>query len=462
MIVVISDLHFEEEASDMIPGQNGRPALVFRRNLDPRAYRHFVAQMAEQVERRRIRNFDLVIAGDLFDFNRTVLWFRDALRPYVGLPDIKPELENKILDILEAIAAEPAVKEALEAFRLLAKGRYLTEEGKEVDFPAKEIRIHYITGNHDRLSSATPQVRRKICELLGVSSKTEFLHYIFQKDPPALIRHGHEYDRNNFLLDIEKSATLPLELPEDAYAQPNFGDFITIDVAVRLPYLFRKKYGDHQILSDPVMANVYQRLLQFDDVRPQSALLDYMLDSSGGDYSAEEAWERLVPVIQDLLEEIHDHPFFRHWLSKRARPWAPAELEAARGLLKLGGWHNRVAREAARKITHFMMGGDTPGPELLVEREEVLQKKQVRLVIAGHTHNPQTSLVASDAESDRFYIDTGTWRNRIPSTPDERTFGCLKALTYVMLFPSDEDRSGSTLGAFDYWSGYTRHWDRAA
>lgn len=462
MIVVISDLHFEEEASDVIPGRNGHPDLVFRRNLDPRAYRHFVSQMAEQVERRRIKNFDLVIAGDLFDFNRTVLWFRDALRPYVALSDVNEELENKILYILEAIAAEPPVKEALEAFRLLANGRYRNDKGKEVDFPAKRIRIHYLTGNHDRLSNATSRVRQRIRELVGLSGNKEFLHYFLQKDPPALVRHGHEYDRNNFLIDIEKCASIPLELPEEAYSEANFGDFITIDVAVRLPYLFRRKYGDEQVLADPLMSGVYQRLLQFDDVRPQSALLDYMLDSSGSDYSAEEAWERLVPVIQDLLEEVHDHPFFRHWLSKRARPWAPAELEAARGLLKLGGWRNRMAREAARKIAHFMMGGDTPGPELLVEREELLQKKEIRLVVAGHTHNPQTCLVASDTESDRFYIDTGTWRNRIPSTPDERTFGRLKALTYLMLFPSDEDRSGSTLGAFDYWSGYTRHWDRAA
>jgi UDP-2,3-diacylglucosamine pyrophosphatase LpxH len=329
---VISDLHFVEEASDVIPGRNGHPALVFRRNLDPRAYRHFVAQMAEQVETRRIKNIELVIAGDLFDFNRTVLWFRDALRPYVALPDIHENLEVKILGILEAIAAEPPVKDALDAFRLLASGRYVTDEDKEVDFPAKRVNIYYITGNHDRLSAA-PQVRKRICELLGLSSKSEFLHHFLLKDPPALIRHGHEYDRNNFVLDPERCKSIPLELSQEAYSQPNFGDFITIDVAVRLPYLFRKKYGDEQILSDPVMANVYQRLLQFDDVRPQSALLDYMLDSSGGDYSAEEAWERLVPVIQDVIEEIHDHPFFRHWLKERARVWAPAELEAARGLL---------------------------------------------------------------------------------------------------------------------------------
>lgn len=464
MIVCVSDLHFEEEASDIIHGQNGKPDLVFRRNLDPRAYRNFIAQMAEQVEKRGINDFDLVIAGDLFDLNRTTLWFENELRPYVSTAEIDAALEAKIVKIIEAVASEKAVHEALEVFRLLARGRYRTDEsqgGKERDFPARNIRIHYIAGNHDRLANSTPAIRKRVCELLGLSGNETFPRYIIAKDPAVLVRHGHEYDRNNFAIDPEDLKTIPLEVPAEGYEHANFGDFVTIDVAVRLPALFRKKYGDEDILKDPVMSNLYLRLLQFDDVRPQAALLDYMLDTSSGDYSAEEAWEKLVPVIQDLLEEIHDNNFFRYWLGKRAKPWAPAELEAARGLLKMGGWRNQVAREAARKITHFMMGGEMEQPQLLAMREEVIQTRQVRLVVAGHTHQPEVCLIAADPKSDRFYLNTGTWRNRIPATPDERTFGRIRTLTYVMLFSSNEDHGGGqhTSGAFDYWTGYNRHFD---
>ena len=64
MIVVISDLHFEEEASDVIPGRDGRPDVMFQRNLNPRAYRNFIAQMAEQVARRKVQEFwRLLTAG---------------------------------------------------------------------------------------------------------------------------------------------------------------------------------------------------------------------------------------------------------------------------------------------------------------------------------------------------------------------------------------------------------------
>jgi len=461
MIVVISDLHFEEEASDVIPGEGDRSDVIFRRNLNPIAYRNFIAQMAEQVARRKVKEFQLVIAGDLFDFSRTTLWFTNELRPYVSLEKVTGELEQKALRILNAIAKESSVARALEVFQLLARGRYRTTDsaGEERDFPADRIEILVFPGNHDRLSNATPAIRSRVRELLGLSGSSEFPHYFLADDPAVLIRHGHEYDNNNFAVDLEKSDSIPLEVAENGYSDANFGDYITIDVAVRLPYLFRRKYGDQAILNDRVLTQLYLRLLQFDDVRPQSALFDYLLDDSGGDYSAEEAWERLVPVVQDILEEIHNQKFLRYWLQRRAQPWAPAELEVARGLLKLGGWKNHVSREAGRKIAHFMLGGDTARPELIAQREKLLQEKKIRLVIAGHTHEPQLCLIGSDQENDRFYINTGTWRNRIPSTPDERTFGRVKALTYVMLFSSAEDDQlgNKTLGTFDYWTGSTQH-----
>jgi hypothetical protein len=181
-----------------------------------------------------------------------------------------------------------------------------------------------------------------------------------------------------------------------------------------------------------------------------------MLDTSHGNFSAAEAWERLVPVIQDLLSEIHDNRFFRHWLSRRAKPWAPAELELARGLLQMGGWHNRPAREAARKITEFMMGGEPDQPQLFAMREEMIANNKVRLVLAGHTHTPEVCLIKSDESGDRFYINTGTWRDVIPSTPDRRTFGRMSALTYVTLYSeSEQDRSQRS---FDYWTGFTKDW----
>ena len=95
MIAVISDIHFEEEASDAIRGNDAPEVLTFKRNLHPAAYRSFIAAMAEQVKHRRLRDFELVLAGDLFDFNRTTLWFEDQLRPYVALSEFTPPTGGK-------------------------------------------------------------------------------------------------------------------------------------------------------------------------------------------------------------------------------------------------------------------------------------------------------------------------------------------------------------------------------
>jgi len=458
MIAVISDLHFEEEASDVI-SSNGKQ-IIFRRNLEPKAYRSFIAQMADEARRRHSESFELVIAGDLFDLNRTVLWFSDELRPYVSLDDVSPELEKKILKILEAVASEPAVSQTLELFRNLAAGIYKAHDAKMRDWIDQEfpcpVKITCLSGNHDRLVNASAAIRKRVCELIGTPTVERFPHYALFKDPDALVRHGHEYDNNNFAIDFPEKESIPLEVDEAGYSDANFGDFITIDVAVRLPYLFRRKYGDEQILKDPVLGSLYLRLLQFDDVRPQSVLLDYMLDDSDGKFSAEEAWEKLVPVMQDLISEIHDNKFFRYWLSKRAKPWAPAELELARGLLQLGGWRNRPAREAARKIAHFMMGGEPDQPKLSAMREQLIVENKVRVVLAGHTHSPEVCLIKSDDSGDRFYINTGTWRDVIPSTPDGRTFGRMRALTYVTLYSKAEQ--AESCNSFDYWTGYTKDW----
>ena len=126
-------------------------------------------------------------------------------------------------------------------------------------------------------------------------------------------------------------------------------------------------------------------------------------------------------------------------------------------MLKLGGWRNRAAIEAARRVTHFMLGGEQPSPELYAANEEILQRNKVRMVISGHTHDPKVALLKSDKTGERYYINTGTFRSVIPSTPDRRTFGRMDALTYVMLFSEEEQkaRGEGSRGSFDYWNGFS-------
>jgi hypothetical protein len=110
-----------------------------------------------------------------------------------------------------------------------------------------------------------------------------------------------------------------------------------------------------------------------------------------------------------------------------------------------------------------MIGDRDSGPERFVAREKDVKDREVRFIVAGHTHHPKVALITADRHGERYYVDTGTWRNRIISTAmGIRQFGRLKALTYAVVYGSMEDKGNRSesakLESFDYWSGFTQRW----
>jgi UDP-2,3-diacylglucosamine pyrophosphatase LpxH len=465
MLVVISDLHFEEETSDQIPGTQNKHAVAFKRNLPAIAFQQVVADLAGEAVRNKAKRLDLVLAGDIFDLHRTQLWFEEdasPLRPYVACDEIAGslDLERKLLQILTAITLEPEVAQSLEVFRRLSGGRYVEEPGKprarDVDFPV-QVKLHYLPGNHDRLANATPRMRIRVRESLGLSpgGDSPFPHVLVCADPRVLVRHGHEYDRFNFSADYSGRA-IPASIGESEYGQPTFGDFVTVQLASRLPNLFRKYHGDRAILDSPVLRMLYVRLLEFDDLRPQSALPDFMLEIPGSGLLETAIWRELRPVIRLLLDELSEQEFLWRWLHRLRVSW----------LIRLALW-SRVWRLGLPlwliRLAAGRMSSDAEGPERFAAREEVIREKRARLVIAGHTHQPQVAHLSTTEGLKQYYVDTGTWRNRVLASDRRTSFGRLKALTYVVVYGSDEDAShrhptASKQESFDFWSGFTQRW----
>jgi UDP-2,3-diacylglucosamine pyrophosphatase LpxH len=471
VLVVISDLHFEEEQSDFLSDGGGeRPYFsrnLFRRNTSAEAYRRLTAWLAAEARRSQARHVDLVLAGDVFDLHRTSLWFRDNsdnVRPYVSSTDVGAALENKVLGILDATAAEEEVKDSLEIFRLFANGRYReSPDGPEQEFPA-EVALHYIPGNHDRLANATTSIRNQVRTLLGLDGGgTAFPHVVHFEDPHVFVRHGHEYDRYNFSADYG-NRDLPTEVPDHEYDDSAFGDFITVEVASRLPSLFREQYPDDDILESEALSTLYLRLLRFDDLRPQSALLDFLLNirtASELGLSQEDIWEKLAPIAKNLLNDLSNHEVLKNWLDRLERRWRPDPIDALQLFLRSRGWEHGTPLWSLKIIQKFIDDAaiaernKTSGPERFAAREEAVLRGSSRFVVAGHTHKPQVELLAADAEGDRYYVNTGTWRNRILSTQERTRFGRLKGRTYVIFYGSGE-RQGALEESFDYWEGTYR------
>jgi UDP-2,3-diacylglucosamine pyrophosphatase LpxH len=457
MIAVISDLHFEEESGDDLRGKGGEVQLSYPRNIPAEPYRQLIESLARAAQREGVERMTLVLAGDIFEFYQTSLWFAggNELRPYEGTVQEGSPLEAKLLEILDAIADEEPVRETLELFRMLVAGRYVADAG-ERDFPVP-VRIEYIPGNHDRPANATPALRRKVRQLLGMGNGGErFPNYLLLENPSALIRHGHEYDYYNFSADYRDADPFPLHIPVAEYDAPTFGDFITIDVVARLPVEYRRVHTVEGILSDRVKRAVYRRLLQFEDVRPQAALLSFILKTPKEGFTEAGIWETLEPVMQNIIEDVHDHPFLHHWIGEWEKKWRPDRMDLVKLALKVQSWRNGLSLPEARLL------GRVPGQAQVTAvdfaaREEAVRTERVRTVVCGHTHKPGSDLVAVHGSRECYFIDVGTWRHRLPLSHDESGFGLQKSLTYLILYSSDEDRNGrgsdEKLESFDYWSG---------
>ncbi len=492
MLVVISDLHFEEEALDRVCQGSSPVHLPFVRNLDPEAFHLIIARLAAEVERNQAHRLDVVLAGDVFDLHRTMLWFgtcaadgsdvadANPQRPYVAIQHVTPALEAKVLAILDAIAAEPRVAGALDAFRRLWQGRYFPEDGGgdvDAEFPLAPDKIQcvYLPGNHDRLANATPAIRRKVRQLLGMPpSDAPFPHTWVGADPRVLVRHGHEYDAFNFGGDYANSRGISTTIPDADYDAPTFGDFVTIDVVGALPWQMRQVYGHAQILSDSRLSAVYLRLLEFDDVRPQSRLLDFVLEIPGKapnqNLGEDDVWRLLQPVLCALLDDIHDDPFLHQCLA-RMKPddlKMRLALVAVREALATRPWRLGLPLALVRSLLDKLGGGGGGGniggngtgggPATFATREDAVTHGKVRFVAAGHTHSPDTVPIGHPT-SRQVFIDTGTWRNRLLPTAAGRGFARLKALSYLAVYGSGEDNNGAPAGgviqeSFDFWSGF--------
>ena len=473
MLVVLSDLHFEEEASNHIKGDGSAPPIEFKRNLPATPYRLLVQQLAAEAVRNEARKLEFVLAGDIFDLHRSGLWFtgnEHDIRPYVSNEKITPQLESFILKLLQGIVQEDHVKDVLPVLRLLANGRYVDASQKERPFPVP-VELHYIPGNHDRLANASPEIRHAVRQALGLPDHgAAFPNALAFDEERALVRHGHEYDYSNFSVDLGQEGPYPIHFPVAYYQNPAFGDLATVDIASQMPTLFRKHHGDSSILADQTLRALYLRLLEFDDLRPLTAIFNYFLYADGQTIDKRVAWNAIVPVVIELLEKLHDDAYLLQWLDKFDQPWRLDLIDAVQAVLASKPWRwasKYIPLELAEKVSNIALKSTASRPrtEEYAARESSILSGQYRYVIAGHTHTPRVSLIANDQHGERYYVDTGTWRNRVLATYDYLQFGRLKALNYMIAYGPNEDRGALPsdrlkIASFDYWSGVTQGWER--
>ena len=242
MLVVLSDLHLSEDKSTHIGIRKSY------RNLSPDTYRTYLLELDQLAKANDIGHLDFVLAGDIFEITRSSVWLETEKRPYIDNDEISPgsDMEKIVLDILNNIACEERVAGTLQLFQEIQN-----------NFDAY-VKLHLILGNHDRLLNATPSIRTRVRELLGLEpSATIFPSHLIFDDwlgkPFCLVRHGHEYDPTNFALNIQKLNEIPTSIPLSAYGNACLGDIITIEYGASLPWIFEQIYGEEAIQEDETL-----------------------------------------------------------------------------------------------------------------------------------------------------------------------------------------------------------------
>jgi hypothetical protein len=444
MLIVLSDLHFTETKSSQIGH------FRFNRNLTAETYQAYFSEINKFALANKIQSVDLVLAGDILEISRSALWLEGSDRPYIDNDAVNPgsEAEATILKILSEIADNKQVAETLELFKNIHQ---------YFDMPVK---LRLILGNHDRLANATPLIRETVRALFGLQGGDAlFDHHLILNDylgkPFCLVRHGHEYDRQNFAIDVLEHASIPTFIPESVYGQSALGDITTIEFGASLPWLFVKKYGEETILNDPVLLALYQRLMEFDDVRPATAWLSFLFSTPGVD--EKRTWELIEPCFADIIRNLGTHEQFLKTLKNTA-----AINKFSRWFLRLL-IHSRIIEAGVPYwVVKAIMSRVSRTIKLAsqaewAKREELIldEDSGCKCVISGHSHFSELALLSSKNGDERYYINSGTWRNYIPATQYYDHFGRLKALTKVIVFyPMEKDQADNGRSwAFHYMSG---------
>lgn len=464
MLVFLSDLHF-------VDGTAGE------HNLPLEAFALLFEELADKAKKpqAKIQEIKIVLLGDIIDLLRSEYWLTvpPAERPWgrrglADLPEPQPDspTEGHCLAILlgdpnwnlltpgplaPATLAQASKPANLPRDTILWKNwetfYHLRNLRSQYDLK-QPVEIIYIPGNHDRLVNLYPRVREAVSRILGVTVSDGWFPYQFQ-DPlyGVFARHGHQFDLWNYGGGTDLTRRGQLQLP--------IGDVFTTEFAVKIPWLFRQRYGQ----TYPGMA---ANLRDIDNVRPLSAVLEwiyYRLKVSGG------AKKALDEVFDQVIKDLLEIEFVQQWRSPVTR-WD----EVLRILSS--NWLRWLPKSMLEVIQSEDLLGLFLGATDLVSRpeEDPLARAayyehiwsadpRYNFILYGHTHTPlQLPLDVVGGTREVTYLNTGTWRPRISRTvtwDKAHDFIEYKHMTYVMFYGPDEDRRNKKPGtvSFETWTG---------
>lgn len=436
MLVFISDLHF----ADGTAGEH---------NIPPGAFDYFFSDLKAIAtdDRNEIKEIKLVLLGDIFDLLRTERWLDASIpeneRPWAAENINEAKIEEHANVIFDAVVGHPDNFASLEKIKKGVQDLQQACPGLEA-----EPRLYYYPGNHDRLCNKYSSLRQKVCTQLGIPKKwhnpaNSFAHLHPELRYGVLARHGHEFDSYNY--EGGNSYT------ERDYERVPIGDPITTELITRLPYELARRLEPLTWLTDEEKRKIKRNFQEIDNVRPFSAVIEWLLYQTRKD-------DRLKDIIEDTVDQVirafNDLKFVKLWYDvhdKWLDPFDKADkIQAVLFLLE-----KFKVFPAEKLLSLAMKASDLFTRDDLAEAapQEIFRQMEprYRYIVYGHTHEPLVLPMRIRESREHIYLNTGTWRTRYQKATQDDSFISWKNLTYMVFYRSDE-RPGRT-AEFETWTG---------
>jgi UDP-2,3-diacylglucosamine pyrophosphatase LpxH len=290
-----------------------------------------------------------------------------------------------------------------------------------------------------------------VCDCLGIppawhDPKDLFPHTYEDLAYGVFARHGHEYDKFNYEGGTRYT-------PADYQLAP-IGDPITTELLARLPYTLSRRLDAVPGLSPGDKQNIIRNFQEIENVRPLSAVIEWLL------YQVQQN-RTLKEVIEDSVQEVIEYfdslDFVRNWYERHDKwtDWRDEadKIQAFLFLLR----HFKLYRteklwDLAMQAKDYFVKDDL----LAAAPQEYFRLGPgIRYVVYGHTHDPLVSPVrvvpAFPAGLEQVYLNTGTWRGRHFKATQDDSFIAWKNMTYVIFY--QEGERGTPFPVFETWTG---------
>jgi hypothetical protein len=473
MLVVLSDIHFQEDTFSR------------DRNVDPRALRLFFEQIGRTAEAKGATELLVVFNGDVFDHIRNARWLEQdedglTVRPYEDHDPARgqtlaPKTDDRAWEIHQAIEADPRVRESIQLIEAMARG-------DDDIFPKTlQPRFLYIPGTSDRLANLSARINRRIRHIFNSKPPQEgkdlevFPNQLLfaaglpegypraedeldmepgSLDYAALVQHGHEYDWLSCEFNQDENLLGRSLTPEDSrlYALSPLSDWIAIDLVCALAHSFLEECGGEEEELIPFNRDIYQCLLEAQDVRPQLRVLQYLMWRLEG-----ERWLPIRHIVRRLLKDARNHYHLEKWLTRHDQRWVPDRADKIQAALATLGRlgeaipDSMLARIAQRASART--GPDEP-PVELVRKDPIWECDEIHHLCVGHFHDGVAHTLSVVDGHPKVVVGTGTWRRRHELCLDEISHIALRSMGYA-IFYRPEEQPGSRAHRMEHWRGKT-------